>query len=97
MKLAMTELQADWHWEHTCKCEYKEREEMAIWDDKRKEREERIADLMLRLEELNTDQAKLLIGALDYYGTNKAKLPHADWVKIRGELLDKAEALLGVE
>ena len=67
---------------------------MAIWDEKRKEREEKIAELMLKLQELNTDQAKLLIGALDYYGTNKAKLPHSDWVKIRKELIDKAESLL---
>lgn len=69
---------------------------MAIWDNKRKQREEKIVDLMLRLQKLDLDQAKLLVGALDYYGTNKAKLPHAAWVKIRSELIKKAEDLLAV-
>jgi hypothetical protein len=66
----------------------------AIWVRRREERAAQINALIEQLDELNTPEAKIIAGALDYYGWNKGKLPHDDFVKLRKEIIEKAEDLI---
>jgi hypothetical protein len=65
-----------------------------IWTRKREEKEALIADLIAQLDSIKTPEAKIMAGALDYYGFNKAGLPHKVFLKIRAEVIQKATDLL---
>lgn len=65
-----------------------------IWTKKREEKEALIRGLIAELDLIATPDAKMMAGALDYYGFNKAKMTHDDFVKIRVELIEKAKDLI---
>jgi hypothetical protein len=65
-----------------------------IWTRKREEKEALIADLIAQLDSIGTAEAKIMAGALDYYGFNKVGLPHEVFLKIRAEVIEKAKDLL---
>ena len=65
-----------------------------IWTRKREEKEALIADLIAQLDSIKTPDAKIMAGALDYYGFNKGGLPHEVFLKIRAEVIQKATDLL---
>ena len=65
-----------------------------IWTQKREEREGLINELITQLDAIDTPDAKVMAGALDYYGLNKGKMPHPDFVVIRAELIAKAKDMI---
>jgi hypothetical protein len=65
-----------------------------IWERKAEERNAEIEALIQQLDQLATPEAKIMAGALDYYGLNKGKLPHDDFVKLRTEIRLKAQDLI---
>lgn len=65
-----------------------------IWTQKREAKEQLISELITQLDTIGTEDAKVMAGALDYYGFNKAKIPHADFVSIRSELIEKAKYMI---
>jgi hypothetical protein len=65
-----------------------------IWEQKAEERTAEIKALIEQLDQLATPESKIMAGALDYYGLNKGKLPHDDFVKLRTEIRAKAQELI---
>lgn len=65
-----------------------------VWIRLREEKEELIRDLIKQLDVVATADAKVLAGALDYYGFNKGGLAHDDFVVIRRELIAKAKEMI---
>jgi hypothetical protein len=65
-----------------------------IWVQKSEERKEKVLELIQRLEKSSHEHAQALVLALNHYGIDNRNLPHQDWVKIRKELITKAEEFL---
>jgi hypothetical protein len=70
---------------------------VTIWEDKAQARLDKVAQLRAELQNSRDEYALLLVQALDYYGANQHDLPHKDWVKIRKELIVKAENYLSTK
>jgi hypothetical protein len=66
-----------------------------IWEQKKQERTEQVQSLISQLNAIDDKQARMIAMALEFYGFQRQEMPHKAWIKIRKEVIDKAQAYLG--